>query len=363
MPVSTLDIVQRYKRERDLYEKLAREVHDRSRRIMLDNAIRATYQWRFKDEARLAGKIERKRADLAKGNMPEPTTVEGWFELLTDLAAVRVMNYEESERSNAAAKIAEKFTDVSGTAQPTPIVRDFIDQATGKFYRATHLLVTLPKEDLTSANLSNLEGVVCEVQVCSLLAHVWNEIEHDIVYKQFSGTPGDTEVNLLKALGNETLAGDAVISELIKATSTRAKQQSDQFVDVFDFVSRARELFPNASEFSENAGQLYDELDRMGINNVEKLKELIGKEPEPEAKSLLERLVGSLTSDDKYSLRLNPLSSDLMLMRVLPSKAQDIIDAHPAGRGVGRPPRIASIARRFKELPPPAEDPPQPVTG
>lgn len=328
---------------------------------MLDNAIRATYQWRFKDETRLAGKIERKRIELEKGGVAEPGTIEGWLALLTDLAAVRVMTYEESERPHAAARIAEKFLDSAGANPPEPKVRDVIDFGSGKFYRATHLLVTLPKEDLVNANLSNLDGVICEVQVCSLLAHVWNEIEHDLVYKQFSGTPGESEVNLLKALGNETIAGDAVISELIKATGTRSKQQSDPFVDVYDFVSRTRELFPNATSYAENAGQLYEELGRLGVSNVEKVRELIGENPEATASARLEQLVGSLTRDDKELLKLNRASSDLMLMGVLPSKAQDIIDAHPAGRGIGRPPRIASIARRFKDLPPLADGNPQPA--
>lgn len=70
MTVTTTDIVSRYRRERDRYEKLAREVFERCREIMQDNAIRATYQWRFKDDARLADKIERRRSEMAKATPP-----------------------------------------------------------------------------------------------------------------------------------------------------------------------------------------------------------------------------------------------------------------------------------------------------
>lgn len=352
VPVPTDDVVRRYGRERDLYEKLAREVFERCREIMQDNAIRATYQWRFKDEARLAGKIERRKSDLANTIPPtaEPGTVEAWMADLTDLAAVRVLTYEESARESAASLIAEKFLDKDGLAPPRPDVRNKVDQEKGKFYRATHLLVTLPTDDFTDARLSNLKGVVCEIQVCSLLAHVWNEIEHDLVYKQLSGTPNETEINLLRALGNETLAGDAVISELIKATGTRTRALTDKFIDVHDFVSRARDAFPSASRFSDNAGQLFAELLSLGVDNMQKLNEMLGDDMESRAKASLHALDAGLDTGDQESLKLSDATSDLALILVLETKAQAIIDAHPAGRGVGRPPRIASIARRFLQV-------------
>jgi ppGpp synthetase/RelA/SpoT-type nucleotidyltranferase len=57
----------------------------------------------------------------------------------------------------------------------------------GRFYRATHCQVALKAEDLVEP-FDNLEGITCEIQVCSLLAHVWNELEHDLVYKPTTGT-------------------------------------------------------------------------------------------------------------------------------------------------------------------------------
>lgn len=258
-----------------------------------------------------------------------------------------MLTYEESARKSAADFIAEMFLERDGVAPPVPEVRNEVDQDKGKFYRATHFLVTLPTDDFADARFSNLKGVVCEIQVCSLLAHVWKEIEHDLVYKQLSGAPSETEINLLKALGNETLAGDAVISELIKATGTRTLAMTDKFVDVHDFVSRARGVLKSADVFSENSGQLFAELQSLGVDNMEKLKKLLDDDAEIRAKELMDELDAALNKEERESLKLSNVSSDLMLMLVLEQKAQDIVDAHPAGRGVGRPPRIASIARRF----------------
>lgn len=362
MSVSTKDVVDRYRRERDLYEKLAREVFDRCRATLRDNAIRATFQWRFKDEERLAGKVERRKRSLLNSDPPvtEPQTVEAWLSNLTDLAAVRVIVYEESDRSSAADLIAKEFLNSSGDSEPQADVRDKLDQGSGSFYRATHLSVTLPTEDFSDARLSNLKGIVCEIQICSLLAHVWNEIEHDLVYKQLSGAPNETEKNLIKALGNETLAGDAIISELIRATSTRERNLNDKFIDVHDFVSRARADFPSATQFSDNAGQLFAELLLLDIENMQKFKELLGDNPEVRAKATLTRLSQAIDQGEKDTIKLSDVSSDLALMIVLESRAQAIVDAHPAGRGIGRPPRISSIARKYLQLPDPnaAVEPP-----
>ena len=43
-------------------------------------------------------------------------------------------------------------------------------------------------------------------------------------------------------------------------------------------------------------------------------------------------------------------SSDRLLMLLLEKRGREVLDRHPAGPGMGRPPRIASVARRFLEM-------------
>ena len=72
--------------------------------------------------------------------------------------------------------------------------------STGHFYRATHCQVALKAEDLLEP-FDNLEGLTCEIQVCSMMAHVWNEIEHDIGYKP-TGELSDLERATLVNIGH-----------------------------------------------------------------------------------------------------------------------------------------------------------------
>lgn len=342
-------IIARYKREKDLYEKLARGVYDRCQAAVRDNAMRATLQWRVKDESRLEEKIQRQRELMSrtKFRSNEPTSVEEWLATFNDLAAVRVITYEESDRVKAATLVAERFTDEFGSGHASPTTRDKANIRKGTFYRATHLHVTIPDKELINTPLANLKGVVCEIQVCSMLAHVWNEIEHDLVYKRLSGTPSESEMNLLKALGNETMAGDSIISELIKATNNRTSKETDAFVDVYDFVARARTMFPEAENFGRNAGQLFAQLRSFGVSNMKYLIGILGNEPQERGARILADLDSALEPIEAASLKLDASSSDVALMCLLEQKAQEIVDAYPSGRGVGRPPRIASIARRY----------------
>jgi hypothetical protein len=60
-----------------------------------------------------------------------------------------------------------------------PEVKDKQRETPENFYRATHCEVFLPPVDLVGT-YANVASVPCEIQVCSMMAHVWNEIEHDL---------------------------------------------------------------------------------------------------------------------------------------------------------------------------------------
>lgn len=196
-----------------------------------------------------------------------------------------------------------------------------------------------------------MRGDSCEIQICSLLAHVWNEIEHDLGYKPLSGELSAGERRALEALGNLTRAGDSTIVNLLEATDTRLAANEGEFKDQWDFVARARRFFPEADDFGAHSGQLFDELLAEGLDTPGRLRErLIPDAAAVErAYELLEAFQEHLEGDDVVR-RVEPSSSDPLLMLVLEKHADDVLRRHPGGRGRGRPPRIASIARRFIEM-------------
>jgi hypothetical protein len=68
------------------------------------------------------------------------------------------------------------------------------------------------------------------------------------------------------------------------------------------------------------------------------------------SRTLTERLARHLEAHADEVVVVDPDSSDRLLMLLLEKHGKEVLDGHPAGRGLGRPPRIASVARRFLEM-------------
>jgi hypothetical protein len=221
------------------------------------------------------------------------------------------------------------------------------------FYRATHCQVKLPPDDLTGRN-ENLADATCEVQVCSLLAHVWNELEHDLAYKPMTGDLSDEERESLINLGHLVRLGDGVIRTLLEATDRRLTHIQGPFLDQWDFVARMRNRFPDTTEFGTHSGQLFTELLASGLQTPQEVEQhLLGDDIDDAVQrshELLTRLKVELEARQDDVVRLDPRTSDPLLMLYLDQYAEQVLARHPAGRGRGRPPRISSAARRFREL-------------
>ena len=241
-----------------------------------------------------------------------------------------------------AGEIARHFQDSEGGVV-APVIKD----GDGGFYRATHCQVSLTGDDL-GPGYENLGADTCEIQICSLLAHVWNELEHDLAYKPLTGDLSEEETRALDSPGNLTRAGDNVIVGLLSATDARLAANQGEFEDQWDFVARARRTFPKARDFGTHSGQLFNELMAEGLDSPHKIEAaLLQGDAVDRAYRLLEDLAEHLHGD--YVVRVEPESSDPV--DAVPQRyADNVLARHPGGRGQGRPPRIASAARRFRDM-------------
>lgn len=341
----------RYRREFDCYEKLARFVSDKcDREIIKANTLRASVTFRAKKPQKLRGKLQKKyRVD------PGISTADAALQRVTDLAGVRISTYLEGDRARVVEEIAKIFDGPAGG----PVVVDRKD-ADGRYYRATHCQVALKPDDLDDAN-DNLEGLTCEIQVCSLLAHVWNELEHDLVYKPTTGDLSTRENESLDLLGRTTLSGDLIIKQLFDANADRikmAKNEASPFQDVYDFVVRTRDNFPACDKFGDNAGQLFENLAELGFDSPTKVRDqfLTGNFKARSAE-LLERLKDYMGANNDTAVTLDPASSDALLVLFLDTQFEKVLRNNPTGRGKGRRPRIATIAHRFRQMRAPAITP------
>jgi ppGpp synthetase/RelA/SpoT-type nucleotidyltranferase len=335
--------VERYERERDRYLKLAARVADIARtEIVEENTIRAQVTSRVKSVRSFEGKLRR----FAKRDDVDLSTVGKIFDKIGDLAGVRVATYQAEDEERVVKDIVKRFRGLQDEA----IGVDKKDKLVhGSFYRATHCQVYLRSDDLVGT-YENLKGTTCEIQVCSMMAHVWNEIEHDIAYKPDGDGPQEAERGLLNALGYLTRSGDAVISRLLEANLGRLRELTGDFEDAFDFVARLRDDFPEA-DLTINAGELFREVQSLGLTSPEKLKQAIG-EGNYRAEIGKAKLVdfnAYLTSKGDDDYLLDEVSSDVILILLLEKFAARIETNHPAGRGQGRPPRIRSVATRYRK--------------
>ena len=336
------DAVARYERERDRYLKLSARVADICRtEIVETNAIHAQVTARGKSLRSLEGKLRR----FAKRTDKEMLTVEAVFEQIGDLAAVRVATYRPEDQERIVEEIRKLFSG-GQTADVLIEVKDKLKD--GGFYRATHCQAALRDEELVGT-YENLKGTSCEIQVCSMMAHVFNEVEHDIAYKPEGGGPQEAEKGLIEALGHLTRTGDKIITQLLAANELRLKEQTGDFNDAFDFVARLRKAFPGV-DLARNSWQLFDELRLLELTSLDRLMQDIGEERFniTEGKAIINAFNEYVGASSEFLL--DGQSSDLILALLLDKHAGQIEENHPVGRGMGRPPRIRSIATRFNEF-------------
>lgn len=210
---SVREAVQAYEDQRDRYKKLVDFVHGKCQALIRDK-IRATIQSRTKDPERYAAKIRRYLLEDKARKLYDAKRI---LARSGDLAGVRVTTYIEGDRAKVVELIREAF---SGPNDGEVQVDVMDGKAKTPLYRATHCQVMINDNEAVGDN-RNLRGVGCEIQVCSLLAHVFNEIEHDITYKPLGGAVTEREKRILAALGGLTLAGDEVIVTLLEAVERR----------------------------------------------------------------------------------------------------------------------------------------------
>lgn len=335
-------VVETYSFQRDRYEKMAREVARISEELLRQHGIRGNVQWRAKDPSRLLAKIQKSRYD-------EFRTERAMLARIGDLAAARITTYVETDREKVVARLKDRFEVTDG-----PQRKEDDPTTKSKFYRATHVQARLLPQDAEA--LRNVADLTCEIQVCSMLAHVYNEIEHDLGYKPFSGDLSKAEIEALDAIGNIVKAGDTLIVHAIQRVEERNQNENGRFNDQHDFISRMRPLFGKASSFADNAGQLYDLFLTLGISSPNDVRaRFLGdgdyQDRATERLASLQDWLMSKYQAEGAAIRYLPenKSSDLLMALAVDSK--DIgMREWLATAPQGRPNRLRTLAGALKEM-------------
>lgn len=206
-------LVGRYVFEMARYEEAARLVEDRLRRALRASATRALLSSRAKHPDDLRKKLGKKRGDppYAFSNLAENLNAA-----VTDLAGCRVMSYRPSD--------VDRIEQIVKDALPTASGEKAVERhAKARGYRATHVLVRLGDDE----ERMSLRGAVCEVQIVSLAAHVFNELEHDIGYKDYDGPPTEAEKRALEDLLHAARLLDSASERLLGERASSVSELKD----------------------------------------------------------------------------------------------------------------------------------------
>jgi ppGpp synthetase/RelA/SpoT-type nucleotidyltranferase len=198
-------VVQRYLREMARFEKTASAVAERLRReLRAEGHQRYLVSFRAKHPDDLREKLRRRSEDRDARYSFDALMYE-IGEVVTDLAGCRVVVYSVPDEERVAALVRRVFALPNrDDAQPPPIRRR-------SGYQATHTLVLAPEaqED------ASIRGSICEVQVATVAAHLFNELEHDITYKRLGHAATDPELRLLASVERACKLADHVVEQLL----------------------------------------------------------------------------------------------------------------------------------------------------
>src|SRR5690606_20157049 len=143
------------------------------------------------------------------------------YDDIVDLSGVRVSLYFPSERELLDEIINEIFE--------VNLKKDFPNEAHKPKYEkrfsgywASHYRVKLKDELLTK----RYKDDTTEIQVASVLMHAWSEVEHDLVYKPFSGDLSKEELAILDEINGLVLSGEIALERLQSAMALRTSQSS-----------------------------------------------------------------------------------------------------------------------------------------
>ncbi|WP_370197054.1 GTP pyrophosphokinase family protein [Roseibium sp.] len=320
----------------DRLTKLVRAVIAKLEAELNQRSIPARVAGRVKNPSSLYGKLSNwadkpeKSACFAPGSRIT--------DHVRDLAAVRVMTYTERDRPKVADMIKDLFRSpmgISGFDLEEKEQSERIRNNPQNHYRATHMLVALKTDDLVE-DFKNLGSDLCEIQVTSMLAHVWNEIEHDTVYKQKSGTLSDAENKAIDSLGLLTKTGDNIIESLLYSRQIRvdrdaadALMQNERFADASALASFLNNHFGEkiageTMDFQTGSQELFDTLQRLDWHHPNEIRAHFSPSRMAAARKSARKLARYQGKLGQKRNTYRPKSCDLFTVALFQLRADDL---------------------------------------
>ena len=200
--------IKQYSKTRIFYEEFAEQVLN-----ILKAIVKQDYpDIKIASYSKRAKGVESLRKKLRKDKYNKESEI-------TDLAGVRIITYSRKDIPLIASIIEKSFeVDIENSVDKTRILGN---DKVG--YRGDHYVVSFCEDRVRMPENKKFEGLKCEIQVTSLIAHTWSEITHEKGYKFEGELPEGLERR------KNLLAGMLELADL----------EMDAYVESFDsYVSK-----------------------------------------------------------------------------------------------------------------------------
>lgn len=210
------DFIRQYNKEFDYYQKLSQIIASKIEDQLFNRGIKAIVTHRAKRSDKLKDKL------IKRNEEKKYKTIDDIYSDIVDLAGIRISLYFPSEREIIDEVINYLFNVEKTKKFPTEAHTPKYEKRFSGYW-ATHYRVKLKEESLTKRYLNT----IAEIQVASVLMHAWSEVEHDLVYKPFSGNLSAEELAILDEINGLVLSGEIALERLQSAMSERTKKQKE----------------------------------------------------------------------------------------------------------------------------------------
>lgn len=292
------EFINHYTKEFDFYREASRICAQICETNMEQMGIRAIVTNRAK-------KIERLRDKLEKRNFEKNyNSFEDINEDIVDFSGVRIALYFPGDLNKVQQFIETNFEIKECKSFPESIKandskkREYRKRFSG--YWATHYRVYLKSKDLSGESKKYSQALI-EIQIASALMLAWAEVEHDLIYKPFSGELSYEEYQILDELNGLVLSGEIALERLQKAVRNRVSQAGKEFNNHYELAMFLYNKLGSVTEESQSeivlgrVDLLYNCLKSSNFNKPEYLKEfLLGINPDPKNRSIVDQIMDKI---------------------------------------------------------------------
>lgn len=214
------------------YTRLASQAEQKCRRVLREHHIPAIITSRAKSPSRLKEKLEKRNpveqyqteSDI-RSNIPDLSGVRVAVYLPGNLQ--RVANILEKAFDLRLVKVYSPVSiekDTNGHQfTPSGVPLQHISRQSG--YRAIHAHTTLTPDELGSIAEQPEAVRQVEIQITSLLMHVWSEVEHDLAYKCDRRKPSEEEDRILHEINDSVVESEGLLLRLERLTRMNRKKE------------------------------------------------------------------------------------------------------------------------------------------